>query len=79
MAIGPEPMTSGSLNHRDIADLLDLAEVLVRTKASDQDDKEGLSDRERKRMLQEIDTMRAVLHYRFDKSCDHGSTKCLRR
>ncbi len=55
------------MNHRDIGDLLDLAEVLVRTKASsDQDDEEGLSNEERKRKLQEIDTMRAVLHYRFE-------------
>jgi hypothetical protein len=73
-----EPMTSGGLNRSDIGDFLDLAQVLVMTKASEEDDKEGLSDSKRKRLLHEIDAMRAVLHYRFDHSCNHGSTKCWR-
>jgi hypothetical protein len=71
---GPEaapPMSAGGLTHRDIVDLLDLGEVLVMTNGSLQQ-----SDRESR--LREIDHMRGILHYRFDKSCDHGPG-CIRQ
>ena len=66
---GERALTSGGLTWRDVADLMELAEVMIIAR-------NDLSNEAKGAKLIYVQNARAILHYRFETGCDHERWGC---